>query len=259
MILRATVSKWTAKYTDEQRQAIEHAHCDVRIRPMAKLVRMAAAGELRSEADGQLVPAFEIPYSSAVSIAKAAERRRAGKTLSPDLAKQPARDRAHALQLRLTALIDTELARLERQQAKRPNSPIDAEQARKIGRALRELATFPDPSEMRLPRTPGQRDVDGDQPDGATKDSLAGKLLAASDASVSPSVRAGTPAHDGRINGSEPVSDTSQAAAAHRDNTTSAEHDNDTERDKDEAPCTAPRERVDGLAASGVVASPAAA
>jgi hypothetical protein len=43
------MSKWTAKYTDEQRQAIEHAYCDVRIRPMAKIVRMAAAGELRCD------------------------------------------------------------------------------------------------------------------------------------------------------------------------------------------------------------------
>src|SRR5580704_7405905 len=45
------MSAWTPKYTEEQRRAVEHAYCDVRIRPVTKIVRMAAAGELRSERD----------------------------------------------------------------------------------------------------------------------------------------------------------------------------------------------------------------
>jgi hypothetical protein len=254
VVIVRNVTAWTAKYSDDQRRAIAHAYCDVRIRPMEKIVRMAAAGELRSDANGELVPPFEIPYSSAVYIAKAAARRKAGK-LPPELAKQPARDRAHTLQLRLTALIDVELERLERKQKRQPNTAIDAEQIRKVARAMRELATIPDPSEKRLPRVAGEPDANGNQPDGATTDSLAGKLLAASDASMSPSVRAraeGT-AHDGRINASDTRSDATETR--HGDETQAADRENEREDEKNDAPCSPPRERSGALDTTSLAAA----
>lgn len=183
------MTQWQTKYDNRQRQAVERAYCELRIRPAAKIPRLAAAGELTPEAGADPLEPFEIPASTVISIGKKADRRKAGRDLRPDLANMPARDRAHAMQLRLTSLIDLELSRLEQERAKHPNRPLDAEQARKVGRALRELATLPDPSEKRLPRTPGHRDADGSKPDSPTADSLAGQLLAASDQSVSPSTR----------------------------------------------------------------------
>lgn len=183
------MTQWQTKYDNQQRLAVERAYCELRVRPAAKIPRLAAAGELTVEPGGEPLPAFEIPASTVISIGKKAERRKAGRDLRPDYAKLPARDRAHAMQLRLTALIDLELARLERQASDKPEKPVDAEQLRKVGRALRELATLPDPSEKRLPRTPGAQAAGGSQTEGPTRDSLAGQLLAASDQSVSPSTR----------------------------------------------------------------------
>jgi hypothetical protein len=183
------VTHWTAVYSDEQRSAIEHAFCEVRIRPVARIVRMAAAGELRESDGADFLAPFDIPYSSAVYIGKSAERRKAGK-MRAEIARQSPRDRAQDLQDRLTGAIDFELERIERLQ--RGHRPVNGDQLRKLGRALRELAMIPDPSERRLPRELGQATRDGRKPDAATRDNLAGAILAASDASVSPSVRART-------------------------------------------------------------------
>jgi hypothetical protein len=185
------VTAFTRVYSDAERAAVEHAHADVRIRPLAKICRMAAVGELREPVSGELVPAFEIPVSSARYIGKRAERRKAGRVTGA-LDRLPARDRAANLQARLTGVIELEMERVENAQRRQPSAPLDPEHLRKLARALRELATVPDPSEQRLPRAPGESTSKGVTPDGASRDNLAGAILAASDASVSPSIRNGS-------------------------------------------------------------------
>jgi hypothetical protein len=182
------MSHWSAVYNPEQRTAIERAYCELRIRPVTLIRRMAAAGELSAEPGGDPVAPFEIPHSSLMYIGKAAERRKAGK-LRHELERKQPRDRAQRLQRELTAVADDEISYMQSLQARKARKPLDWEQIRRAARALRELATVPD--ELRLPRTPGHPTQDGRSADGATAtDSLAGRILAASDASTSPSIRA---------------------------------------------------------------------
>lgn len=168
---------WKAKYTDDQRAAIIRAGLDLRIRPFTDITRMAAAGELRAEVNGPLIPPFEIPDSTVRDLCRSRERRRAGQTVKGDLANEAPRTQAEMLRKRLVALIDIELERLEK-----ARKPLDAEQIRKLARALRELALLPGPDEVRIPRAPAERQADGSLADDhATRDSLAGQILRASD------------------------------------------------------------------------------
>lgn len=189
VIVTQTVTKWDRKWSDEQRAAIIRAFIELHIRPMTKIARMAAAGELSAEAGADPLPGFAIPYGTVVSIGRLAEKRARGERMRPHLAKLPARDRAEDMQRRLTSILDRELERIELAQRKRPKTPADAEQIRRVVRAMKELATLPDYEEKRLPKALGQRDADGQITEGASRDSLAGKLLAASDQSMSPTVR----------------------------------------------------------------------
>lgn len=168
--------QFDAKYSDEQRRAIEHAYLDAAIRPATEIPRLAAAGELVWQ--GQAIDAFEIPYATALEIGKAEERRRTGRAHS-QLVNQPHKDAVEVLRCRMVSLLDHETNRLERAQRKAQNAPIDAEQLRKVGRALRELASMPEPG------TRGARPGAGakaGQPTGeapARDDSMAGKLRTA--------------------------------------------------------------------------------
>ncbi|HEY4451020.1 MAG TPA: hypothetical protein VGN13_05450 [Solirubrobacteraceae bacterium] len=236
------MSAWTAKYDADQRAAIARAYCELRVRPVAKIPRMAAAGELVAEAGAEPLPPFEIPYSSVLHIGRAAERRRNGE-LPAHLANRPVRDRVEYLQRELTSVVERDIARLQEQQRRRPKTPIDAEHARKLARALHELATLPDAHDRRLPRTPGEKGAATH----VTKDSLAGKLLAASDASVRPSTRAGTP------------SATTQGDNADAQHTPRRHDDDDAHQQPhdDDAPCSDDHSPADELAASGVLVSAA--
>jgi hypothetical protein len=182
------VTGWTPKYDNAQRGAIEYAYAELRVRPASRIVAMAAAGELRDGEEGERIPAFEVPLSSAVNIGKLAERRRAGQIRAKLKDKAP-RDRAELLQARLTCVIDLELERLERRL--KAGQEVDPDRFRGLARALKELATIPDPQERRLPRALGESSEHSRTDSHASTDSLAGAILAASDASVSPSVRDG--------------------------------------------------------------------
>lgn len=170
------MGQWAMVWSDDERAAIEYAWCDLNIHPRAQIVRMANAGELRSQAGGDFVPAFEIPYSSARSIGIAAEQRRIGKNVPDRLLNKHPRDRAHELLNRLSGIVDCELERLEKRQ--RSHKPASGEEIRQLARAMREIAAVPDPREIRLPRAPGQRETDGTHsPDGATSGGLAAKAV----------------------------------------------------------------------------------
>lgn len=186
------MTKWTSSYTDEQRAAIVYAFCDLRIRPVAQIHRMAEAGELAAGPGGERVAAFAIPYSTLMQIGQRAERRKRGEALPQDLARKPPRDQAEYLQRRLVAVVDHELTRIETAQAKSGSFTLDPRHARDMARLLKEIATLPDPAEKRLPPVPGQRDQDGAKPDNATRSGLGASILAASDKSMSPSTRADT-------------------------------------------------------------------
>ena len=163
------MSHWTPRYTDTQRKAVAYAYATQRIRPASRIPKLAAAGELTL--DGEPLDPFDIPYSSAVSIGQAAERRKLGKDL-------PAHsDSADVLRRRLMVLASEELERLERV-SKHGRKPVDAEQLRKVARALREIEQLP--TEKRLAKEPGAR-TNGEATDSVTRDSLAGSLLRAAD------------------------------------------------------------------------------
>lgn len=246
------MTKWDQKWSDEQRKAIIRAFIELHIRPMTKIARMAAAGELSAEAGADPLPGFDIPYGTVVSIGRLAEKRARGENMRPALRNMPARDRAEDMQRRLTSILDRELERIELAQRKRPKTPADAEQIRKIVRAMRELATLPDFEEKRLPRVPGQRDADGAQVDGSTVNSLAGKLLAASDQSMSPSVR-------------DRATTSSTATQAEDPPRRDEQPDRRNEREQGDdgeggdAPCSSQHEHVGGLSAGAVLVAAALA
>jgi hypothetical protein len=168
--------QFDAKYTEEQRRAIEYAYLDAAIRPATEIPRLAAAGQLVWQ--GHPVEAFEIPYATALEIGKAEERRRTGRAHS-QLVNQPHNDAVETLRRRMVSLLDHETNRLEREQRKAQNKPIDAEQLRKVGRALRELASMPKPGTRGVRPGSGARagEPTGEAP--AKDNSMAGALRAA--------------------------------------------------------------------------------
>lgn len=246
------MTKWDRKWSDEQRAAIIRAFIELHIRPMTKIARMAAAGELSAEAGADPLPGFAIPYGTVVSIGRLAEKRARGEHMRPHLAKLPARDRAEDMQRRLTSILDRELERIELAQRKRPKTPADAEQIRRVVRAMKELATLPDYEEKRLPKALGQRDADGQITEGASRDSLAGKLLAASDQSMSPTVRTQATTY---ANG------TQRTDAGVSENARTSDHEDENLQDdgEDEALGLPSHDPDAGLASDGVLVSAAPA
>ena len=226
-----------AKYSDEQRAAIEYAGCERRMRPVA-IQKMAAKGELPPPtANGSHLanplPAFEIPWSTVRSIIQAGDRRRAGTRIRQELANMQPRDRAHALERRLVALIDQDLTRMERLQAKDAQKPLNADQAAKLANAIDKLLRIGEPDKRHT-----KRDVTATQigNDPATTE-LAGKLLDASSRNA--------PATNGSISGQLTVEEVlaDDSGDGPRDG-------NDDARDEqDEALCLPQRVRPDGLIA----------
>lgn len=175
--MREDMTQWAPKYSDTQRRAVEYAYLDKAIRPATEIARLAKRGELVFE--GRKVPAFEIPYGTVLDIGKAEEKRRTGRAHS-QLVNQPHPTAVEQLRRRLVSLLDHETIRLEREQRKHSKQPADAEQLRKVGRALRELASLPEPSAGRAPR-PGATARSG-APTGespAKENSMAGSIQAA--------------------------------------------------------------------------------
>lgn len=248
------MSQWARKYGDKQRAAIVHAALDLRITPRSRIKAMAAAGELRPASDEPFLEPFTIPEASIAYIAKTAERKRLGEAMPKRLADLKPRDRAEALQRRLTTLIDAELEKMEGRQ--RRNHPLDWEQVRKAARALRELGTLPDAKDMRLPRTPGDR-VPGTQelPDAKTTGGLAGQLLAASNRHA-PTIgpRQTIPSDEVADEAKETTTDEPETTSNDETTTRSErnEHEHDDDRDGNEGACR-PDVARDGAFGAAVV------
>ena len=165
---------WSPVYTPEQRRAIEQAYCDIRIRPIASIPRLAAAGQLTL--DGKPLPAFDLTYASTRNIGKACERRRAGSKPASDLS--PA-DNAERFRRRLETVIDESIGVQERA-CKRKGYDPDWQKLAQCARALRELAQVPAADDKRIPKAPGSSEG-GTRTEGITKGSLAASILRSAD------------------------------------------------------------------------------
>lgn len=98
------MAHWQPAYDDAQRGAVEQAYLQG-VRPVSLICRLAAAGDLRHEGEG--VPPFEIPQTSAAHIGKRARKRREGK-LPSALLNLPPRDAVENLRRRLMSFTDHE-------------------------------------------------------------------------------------------------------------------------------------------------------
>jgi hypothetical protein len=166
---------FTAKYTDEQREAVAQAYEDRGIRPARRIRELAQAGELTWK--GEPLEAFDMPEPSILCYAGNLRRKRAGKVKST-LADLPHRDAVESLRRRLLAAADQHLIDYEKAQ-KKPGAKPDPELLRQIARATREIAAMPGPKEPK-PVAPGQRRRNGDgHEDGRTGGGIAGQILAA--------------------------------------------------------------------------------
>lgn len=195
--------QFDSKYTEEQRRAIEYAYLDAAIRPATEIPRLAAAGQLVWQ--GRPVEAFAIPYATALEIGKAEERRRTGRAHSR-LVNQPHNDAVETLRRRMVSLLDHETNRLEREQRKAQNKPIDAEQLRKVGRALRELASMPKPGTRGVRPGSGARSGEPTGEGPAKDNSMAGALRAALRGGAHGATARGDAQPGASINGATPSS-----------------------------------------------------
>lgn len=168
---------WKRVYSDEQRNALRYVFFIKGITNMAQIGRLANAGELVFE--GRDIPAFPIPAASVRDIINQEKRKRLGKQHS-DLVAKPPGDAVETLRRRLTSMLDHETARLEQWQEKNTKTPVDAEQIRKLARAVRELDRLPGPGERSTKTAPGRGAAQGNGGEAPAKpNSLAGSLAAA--------------------------------------------------------------------------------
>lgn len=168
------------KYTDEQRQAVIHARVERRLTG-AVVSALAAKGELENVA-GERLPAFEIAKDYVYGLGAQEERRRSGARTSA-LVSQPPEDAIEELRRRLVEVLDRESLRLVGSSRQYPKRALDVEQARKVGRAVRELAAMPAPGERGV--QPGRTAQGAPAGEGTSKRStMAGQLIAAAQGSA---------------------------------------------------------------------------
>lgn len=180
--------RFEAVYTDEQRDALATAYEDRRIRPARRVVELAQAGEL---APGLAAFTVHGGDNTVRDMARKLRARRAGQHVR-ETSKRAPRDMLETLRVRLVAIVEEEIARVEREQKKRGAKPIDPDRLRQLARALREAAAIPTRDEPAAPK-PGHGPI-AQRQGGATRSSatLAGRILA--DAS-----RQGETAHEPSI------------------------------------------------------------
>lgn len=239
------MGQFETKYSDDQRRAVEYAALDAGIKPLTEIARLARAGELVLK--GVALAPFEIPDASVRDIVAREKKRREGRQLT-HLAQQPHETAVDLLRKRLVSLLDSETLRMEEHQRKHPKDVLDAEQARKCGRALRELASLPEPGERG--RQPGAHVPGEGLPAGegvAKPNTMRGQMMAA--------LNAGAPG--GRTAQSDPLpqetgqGDVGVGGDAARDAATRNVEDGARERE-DGDPGAYARSALAGLTASHV-------
>lgn len=129
------------KYTDQQRDAIRRAGLDLGI-SSRDIAHIAGTGQL--ELRGIALAPFEIPVGTVYGLIREERKRREGKDHSA-LVQMPHIDAVELLRRRMVALLDSETLRMEKDQKTHPKTPIDAEHARRMARALREVMAMPPP------------------------------------------------------------------------------------------------------------------
>lgn len=161
--------QFSAKYTDDQRDAIASAVLD-RGAKYKRAIELAAAGELTTPEGEKLAP-FTFAASYVGTIVDREKRRRIGaKTTRAGL--EP-RDAVEVLRRELVDVMDSELRHLRKTKA----GSRDPEKLRQFARALRELQAIPGPKDRATP-APGAK-ANGTQHGGQTKGGLAGDILKA--------------------------------------------------------------------------------
>lgn len=158
------------KHGQETRDAVVAAYLDRGIRPLTRVLRSLAAGEL--EHDGKPCEAEQVNEHTARAWCREEEQRRAGRTESP-LAKMEPRDAIEHLRVELLNAAHWTIQREKRRREKQ-----DLERLRQAARLVREAAAIPSRNDPR-PAAPGQRGADGEHNGGHTTGGLAGQILAA--------------------------------------------------------------------------------
>jgi hypothetical protein len=165
-----------ATYTDAQRDALARAFTERGIRPAARVVALAEAGEL----EPGLEPFTVAGGPNSVRTFAARLRKRQSGELVSELAKGPPRDAVEALRRRLVHLVESMLTDAERKRKHGTLRPVDIGP---IARALRELAAIPGPHEQRTVQ-PGERTPGDRTRDGKTRTGVAAAMLADPDERV---------------------------------------------------------------------------
>lgn len=177
--------RFEAVYTDAQRDALAIAYEDRRVRPARLVVDLAERGEL---AEG-LEP-FKVHggVNTVRDFARKLRVRRAGEHSSA-LAKQPPRDAIETLRRRLVTVCEETLTALEKQKPEQR----DVERIRQLGRAIREAAAIPAPTDPPPPR-PGHtgKDQTTGRTEGVTRGGIAGGVLAAAHREGTEPINAGS-------------------------------------------------------------------
>jgi hypothetical protein len=174
----SNVAALAARYDRWQREATASAYT-LTTATAGRVAELAAAGELDHPAGARLGP-FEIPESTVRSIARRARVKEAAAEAALGLADMEPRDAVERMRLQLADVIDAEFDRLEIEQSE--DRLIGGEAIRQLARAIREFSCIPGLREPRSP-APGAK-VNGARDGGETRGGLAGKILAASRASL---------------------------------------------------------------------------
>jgi hypothetical protein len=159
------------KYERWQREAIAAAYTRM---TAGRVAELAASGELAHPSGARLSP-FRVPEATIRSIAQRARHKQAAAEARVETVDLAPRNAVERLRRQLVMAIDTELSRIEIEQAE--GRPITGAALPQVMRATWELAAIPGPDE---PRPPAPRaKVNGLRRGGETRGGLAGPILAA--------------------------------------------------------------------------------
>lgn len=165
------VAALSSVYTSWQREAIAAGYTRMTAKRVADL---AASGGLVHPSGARLSP-FRVPEATIRSIAQRARHKQAAAEARVETVDLAPRNAVERLRRQLVMAIDTELSRIEIEQAE--GRPLKGAALSQVVRATWELAAIPGVDEPRPP-APGAK-VNGTRRGGETRGGLAGPILAA--------------------------------------------------------------------------------
>jgi hypothetical protein len=168
------VAALVSRYDRWQREAIATAYTLTNA-TAGQVAELAIAGELEHPSGARLGP-FGVPESTVRSIARRARGKEAAAQAALGLAEMAPRDAVERMRLQLADVIEAEFDRIDFEHEE--GRSVRGETLRQLGRAIREFASIPGPTDPRPPK-PGAK-VNGVRDGSETRGGLAGKVLAAS-------------------------------------------------------------------------------